>query len=97
MGKALIDPSTCIREFVFGGYQEYLSHHLSDFNMATPIVREYDFSDCHLFVLFGGVCNLNTKVECGACDTFNRDGGNGREVFVIVQDELLIVIDADYG
>jgi len=38
MGKALVNPSTCIREFVFGGYQKYLSHCLCDFDVREEIV-----------------------------------------------------------
>jgi len=45
MGEALVNPLVSIREFIFGGYQEDLSHRLCDFDVATPIIGQDDFLD----------------------------------------------------
>jgi len=42
------------------------------------------------------VCNLDVQVKCHAGDAFNWDGGNSQEVFVVVKDELLVVIEANH-
>jgi len=41
------------------------------------------------------VSYLDVQIECSTGDSVNRDGGNGSQIFVVVDNEFLVVVEAN--